>query len=157
MFARLALEAEETEYVELARQAVAESAPHIPFSEAAVRRTFQAYLTQAHPTIFVVEDRRRLIAFLNATINGYTFADGHFTTQEVLFVVPEKRGTRAAPLLLREFCQWSDRLGALENTGGNDNGLYTGQTSRLLGKFGFEHVGYFMRRAGASGSGQEKR
>lgn len=153
MFVRLALDDEEDEYVELARQAVAESARHVPFSADRVRETFRSYLADAHPTIFVVEHERRLIGFLNATISTYTFADGHYTTQEVLFVTPEKRGTRAAALLLREFVQWSDRLGALENTGGNDNGLFTEQTSRLLMKFGFEHVGHFMRRIGSASLG----
>lgn len=157
MFVRLALESDVETYVDLARQAVAESARHVGFSDERVRHTFTSYIKQANPTIFVVEDRRKLIGFLNATISGYTFADGHYTTQEVLFVVPEKRGTRAAALLLREFVQWSDRMGALENTGGNDNGLFTEQTSRLLSKFGFEHVGHFMRRIGSAGGGQERR
>lgn len=153
MFVRLAIEDDEDEYVELARLAVEESARHVGFSADRVRATFHAYLDEANPTIFVVEDRRRIVGFLNATISAYTFADGQYTTQEVMFVQPEKRGTRAAALLVREFIRWSDRLGALENTGGNDNGLFTEKTSRLLSKFGFGHVGHFMRRIGSANSG----
>lgn len=153
MFVRLALEDEEDAYVELAEMAVLESARHVGFKEDRVRATFHRYLDHAHPTIFVVEQRRELIGFLNATISTYDFADGIFTTQEVMYVKPEKRGTRAAALLVRHFTRWSDQLGALENTGGNDNGLFTDQTRRLLEKHQFEHVGCFMRRVGSAADG----
>jgi GNAT superfamily N-acetyltransferase len=148
MLVRLALETEEDAYVELARQAVDESARHVGFNPGRVRATFHSYLDTAHPTIFVVEQNRELIGFMNATISEYTFADGIFTTQEVMFIRPDKRGTRAAASLVRHFTAWSDRLGAVENTGGNDNALFTEQTARLLEKNGFERVGLFMRRRG---------
>lgn len=153
MLVRLAIEADEDAFVALARLAVEESARHVGFSEDRVRRTFHSYLDTAHPTIFVAERRRELIGFLLATMSEYTFADGLFTTQEVLFVRPDLRGTRAAALLLDEFTRWSDRLGASENTGGNDNGLFTDATARLLEKRGFERVGLFMRRIGSADHG----
>lgn len=154
MLVRLALERDRETYIELARQAVDESARHVGFSAARVSRTFDRYLAEAHPTIFLVEQRREIIGFLNATISEYTFADGHYTTQEVMFVRPDKRGTRAAVALVNHFVEWSDRLGAVENTGGNDNGLFTDSTERLLKHFGFERVGVFMRRVkGAAGRG----
>lgn len=152
MFARLATDDEEDVYVELARAAVKESVRDVAFSEAKVRETFKRYLSTAHPTIFVVEHNRDLVGFLNATISGYDFADGFYTTQEVLFVRPDKRGSRAAALLLQSFAQWSDSIGALESTGGNDNAINAEQTSKLLKRFGFEQVGFFMRRVrGAHG------
>lgn len=157
MFARLALESDVHVYVELARMAVDESARHVGFSGAKVRATFRRYLGKAHPTIFVVEDRRQVIAFLNASISEYDFADGIYTTQEVLYVRPDRRGTRAAALLLREFTRWSDQLGALENTGGNDNALHSEQTSKFLSRFGFERVGFFMRRIRGAEGGQKGR
>ena len=152
MFVRLALTDEEDEYVELGRLCHEESETFLPFSEKRVRETFRASMTTAHPTIFVVEHNRELIGFMNATINAYPSADGLYTTQEVLFVRPDKRGTRAAALLLRHFVDWSDQLGALENAGGNNNALTSDRTKRLLQRFGFEEVGYFMRRRGANGN-----
>ncbi len=150
MFVRLALESEEDVFVEMSRLAVLESARHVGFSEERVRATFQKYLAKAHPTIFVVDDRRDVIGFLMATISAYTFADGHYTTQEVLFVRPDKRGTRAAVLLVKELVRWSEQLKALEITGGNDNGLFTDTIERLLQSQGFERVGVFMRRVGSA-------
>lgn len=156
MFARLALEDEEDAFVALAKQAVAESARHVGFSDAAVRRTFRRYIERANPTIFFADDRGEPVGFMMATVSDYTFAAGFFTTQEVIFVKRDKRGSRAAVLLLDEFIRWSDQLGAIENTGGNDNGLFTDRTERLLRKRGFERVGVFMRRIGAA-NGQEGR
>src|SRR5690606_25371393 len=99
-------------YVELARMAVAESVRNVGFNPDRVRETFRHYLATATPTIFVVEQNRELIGFLNASISGYDFADGLFTTQQVLFVRPDKRGTRAAALLVKMLVDWSDQLGA---------------------------------------------
>lgn len=158
MLVRLAVDSDVEAYIGLARLAVAESVRgRVGFKAAKVRETFDAYLTAATPTIFVVEQDRELIGFLNATINGYPFADGLFTAQEVLFVRPDKRGTRAAVLLVQAFVSWSDQLGALESTGGNDNGLLSEQTAKLLGRFGFERVGYFLRRVPGSEGGNEQK
>lgn len=153
MIARLALDREEDVFVELSRMAVEESASHVGFNPDRVRETFQKYLKTANPTIFVVEHEWEVFGFLLATMNGYRFADGFYTTQEVMYVRPDKRGTRAAVLLLKQFTRWSDMLGAIENTGGNDNNLFTEATARLLESQGFERVGLFMRRIGSVDNG----
>lgn len=149
MFARLALKADEDAFVEMSRIGAAESLRHVgEFDAGMVRGQFQQYLDTADPTIFVCDERREAIGFMLATVSAYRFAAGFYTTQEILFVRPDRRGTRAAMLLTQEFTRWSDKLGAVENTGGNDNGLFTESTARLLEHCGFERVGVFMRRIG---------
>lgn len=157
MFVRLALDDEEDTFVALSKMAVEESARHVGFEEDRVRETFRKYLDTANPTIFFVDDRHDIVGFLLATMSQYRFASSLFTTQEVLFVRPDKRGTRAAALLVGELVRWSERLGAVEITGGNDNGLLTEKTARLLEHFGFERVGIFLRRVGSARVGQEGR
>jgi len=158
MRVRLALPTDEDAYVELGRIAHAESYPEKPYREHKVRAIFSRYLTQAHPTIFVVEDKGELIALQNCTISEFPSADGLYTTQEILFVTPAKRGTRAAALLLREFTRWSDEIvGAEESTGGIDNALTPERTARFLQRFGFEEVGFFMRRVRGAGLGKKGR
>ncbi|WP_035676027.1 GNAT family N-acetyltransferase [Bradyrhizobium liaoningense] len=154
---RLALADEENAYVELARAGVAESYPDQVFSEEATRATYRRYLETAHPTIFFAVDGERVIGAIQATISAYDFADGIFTTLCGTFVHPDKRGTRAAALLLSEFTRWSDQLGAVESTGGNDNNLTTERTTRLLGHFGFEPVGTFVRRKHGATNGTKRR
>lgn len=155
MFARLALETDLEAYLDLTWLAVSESVRGVVgYNPEKVRQTFRRYIDKADPTIFVCEDRRELIGFLNCTVGDYDFADGLFTTQQVLFVRPDKRGSRAAVTLVKMFTDWSDRLGALENTGGNDNGLFSENTARLLEHYGFERVGFFLRRIGG-GDGEK--
>lgn len=151
MIARLALDEEEDLFIEMGRISATESTPHLPFSEERLRRTFRRYLAAANPTIFFAEHKRQVYGFLLATMSEYRHVDGLYTTQEVLFVRPEMRGTRAAVILMRELVRWSETLGALEITGGNDNSLTSERTARFLGHFGFEQVGFFMRRILANG------
>jgi L-amino acid N-acyltransferase YncA len=158
MQVRLAIATDIDAFIALAQAAHAESLPHVPYSEVKVIETFERYLETAHPTITVaVTDVGELVGFMTQTISDYPSGIGLFTTPEVTFVRPDKRGSRAAALLLRHFIEWSDQLGALESTGGNDNSKHSEQTKKLLARFGFETVGYFMRRKGAALNGQKRR
>lgn len=151
MFVRLALEEDIPAIVELARQNCELSTPYLTFSPERVEITCQQYLATANPTIFVVEHRRQVIAMLVATINEYRQADGLYTTQEVLYVDRAHHGSRAAVLLTKHLIAWSEKLGAIEITGGNDNDYKSERTARFLAHFGFQRVGFFMRRMMAHG------
>lgn len=146
MFVRLALEEDIEAIVELARMNCELSTPYLTFSPEKVRETCHAYLDRGETTIFVVEDKRQVVALLVATINEYRHAQGIYCTQEVIFVREDYRGTRAAALLMKELVSWSEMLGAIEITGGNDNKFNSERTARFLSHFGFEQVGFFMRR-----------
>lgn len=146
MFVRLALETDEDACVELARMQVEETLPHLDFDDTIARKTFADYLTRADPTIFVAVDGDEVIGQLMALIHGYAFTSGIFTVQEVLYARPDRRGTRAAALLMREFTRWSDTLNARENIGGNSNKFHSERTAGFLKHFGFEIVGYSMKR-----------
>ena len=144
---RLALPRDEAAILALTRMDVAETLPHLDFDEAITRATFHDALTKAAPTIFVYETREgEVVGFLLAYIHGYAFTSGIFTVQEVLYVRPDKRGTLAAASLMAEFTRWSDSLGARENIGGNSNKFHSDRTAKFLGLFGFEIVGYFVKR-----------
>lgn len=58
---------------------------------------------------------------------------------------PDKRGTRAAALLMKKLIEWSQAIGAREVLGGNDNDVHSEQTARFLSRFGFRQFGYAMR------------
>jgi L-amino acid N-acyltransferase YncA len=146
MLVRLAHEADLPDIVEMARLNMAETRPELPFSEEVCRDTFAQYLATAAPTIWVVEQQRRPIGFMLAEIRGFRASSGFSTAQEVLFVRPDKRGTRAAVLLMKNFLAWSVRLGAVEINGGNDNDFNSERTARFLEHFGFRRVGFAMRR-----------
>ncbi len=146
MHVRLALEGDEDAIVAMARTNMEQTRPTLTFNEGRCRATIQNYFDQANPTIFVAEDKGEVVGFLVCNFYEYHAADGLYATQEVLFVRPDKRGTRAAALLMKELIAWSKTLGALELVGGNDNEFNSDRTARFLEHFGFKRVGYSMRR-----------
>lgn len=146
MYVRLALEEDFPAIVEMARLNIEETRPDLAFDEHLAWETCYSYLDSAEPTIFVCEDKGQVIGLTLSSINAYRAAAGLFTTQEVLFVRPEKRGTRAAVLLMKNLIDWSKQLGAKEIIGGNDNEFNSDRTAAFLEHFGFRRVGYAMKR-----------
>jgi L-amino acid N-acyltransferase YncA len=147
MFVRLALEEDVEAIVEMAREnneATCSAEYHL-FDPDRVRATFFRYIDNAESTFFVLEDNRRVIGFLQAYMFSYDHRPGLYTTQKVLYVTPEKRGSRGAVLLMKELIAWSKRIGADRIEGGNDNGFNSERTAAFLGHFGFKQVGYAMR------------
>ena len=151
MIVRFALESDMDVIVEMAKENMSETRPDLEFDEYKCRETVYRYLDKADPTIVVVEDKGVVIGMLLAGLHDYRAASGLFTTQEVLFVRPGKRGSRAAVLLMKFLIAWSEQLGAKEIIGGNDNSFRSERTARFLEHFGFERVGYSMRRVTAHG------
>lgn len=144
MFVRLAQPDECELIVEMARDAVSQTKPGFDFWPDRVRTVFASYLASAHPTFFVVEQRRKVIGFLEAEMGLYDFTNGLFTVQKVLYVQRDKRGTRAAALLMQHLLEWSRMLGAREIFGGVDNDFHADRTAGFLERFGFKKVGYAM-------------
>jgi len=145
MIVRLATERDTDAIVAMARTNM-QTRPTLTFNEARCRATVASYLAHAAPTIYVAESRGEVVGMLVCDFYEYRAADGLFAVQEVLFVCPNKRGTRAAAMLMRQLLEWADTIGAREIVGGNDNEYHSEQTARFLSRFGFKQVGYAMRR-----------
>ena len=146
MEVRLAYESDEDIVTEMCRANVSETRPHLTFNEGRCRATFKNYLTFADPTVFVADEKGEVIGLLVCNFYEHRGADGHTAVQEVLYVRPDKRGTRAAALLMKELVNWAETIGANEIVGGNDNEFNSERTARFLEHFGFKRVGYAMRR-----------
>ncbi len=144
---RLATEEDLDAIAEMAETNIIDTLPHLTYDRQRVVDTVTEYLTTAEPTIFVAEDSDGYVTgMLVSSIQQYRAAAGLFTTQEVLFVRPGSRGTRAAAALMKHLIAWSKSLGAIEIIGGVDNGFQPDRTARFLGHFGFKTVGYAMKR-----------
>lgn len=146
MLSRLARPEDEAALLALAVACNAESTPFLSFRPDKWVAEFREGVFGANPTYFVIEQAGTIVAFLRAYVQEYRHADGCFTVPETTFVRPDKRGSRAAALLLGAFVRWSDDLGAVESLAGNSNGLSTDRTTRFLRRFGFEVRGNCMRR-----------
>lgn len=148
MKVRLARESDADAIVAMARVNMEDTRPSLTFNEDRCRQTIRNYLDHADPTIFVVESDGEVIGMLVCNFYEHRAADGLYATQEVLFVRPDKRGTRAAALLMKELISWAEGLGANEVIGGNDNSFNSERTAKFLEHFDFERVGFYMRRGG---------
>jgi L-amino acid N-acyltransferase YncA len=146
MFVRLGMEEDIEDVVEMARLNVEETRSEHGFSADRVREVYNRYIENGNPVVYIAEHQRKAVGFLLASVCRFQFADGHFGVQEVLFVRPEFRGTRAAVLLMKHLIAEAERQGLKELVGGNDNGFNSDRTRKFLEHFGFETVGYSMRR-----------
>lgn len=147
MLVRLALETDEDAVIELGRMQQEETLPHLDFVEWIARDTFQNYLKTADPTFFVAEENGVVIGHLMALIQGYAFTDGIYVVQEVLYVKPDKRGTRAAAALVKAFVEWGERLKAREIIFGISNKFQPERTAKFFElTAGAEQVGIYLKR-----------
>jgi len=146
IIARLALESDRAAIHELGRMMVDEFRAHVGYDEAVANKTIDSYLLGAEPTIFVAEQSRQVIGLLLARTPPYLYASSFFVTQEVFYIRPDKRGTRAAAELARLFNEWADRLGPSEVYMGVATGYRAEQTACLMKRFGFKPVGQHLIR-----------
>lgn len=146
MFCRLVMSYDQAAILSLAEMQVKETLPHITFDLEVTRQTFWESVDRADPTIFVVEDKGEVIGYLMALMRPYAMARGVFASQEVIYVRPCNRGSRAAALLIKGFLAWADIIGAREVYMGIANGYQPDRTARLFEHFGFALVGHHLRK-----------
>ena len=147
MFARLAMPEDKDAVLELAEMQVRETLPHLDFQRDVAEQTFENAVEHADPTIFVCEDRGEVIGYLMGMLEGYAFTSGVFVVQEVLYVKPEKRGSRAAVHLIKIFDEWAKIVGAREAIMGISNKFQPARTSRLFQRLtGAEEVGVLRKK-----------
>jgi GNAT superfamily N-acetyltransferase len=140
---RLITAADRERVTELARQHQAESAPHLKFDPARMHATVSRALLRANLTIFVAEKDDAVIGYLAAVKEPYAACSGCYIEQQLFYVEPRNRGSRAAVKLFAGFVRWAELQQAEEifaniwdRTGG----------ARWLKRFGFEPAGQQMRR-----------
>lgn len=149
MRTRLFMPEDMDEVLRLAEMQVAENHPHLEFRRDMAQQELTRSLETAHPTIFVAEDAGEVVGYIACSLNEYTFTSGVFVSQEVIYVRPDKRGTRAAVRLIKEFLRWGEVVGAREWTFGVSNGFHPERTAKLFEHFGAERVGVYLKKVRA--------
>lgn len=139
---RLAAEADFSALSELVRLHCEASSPPLAFSMENTRSTFDDYLATATPSIFVVERDRKVVAAAAATIEGYPYADGIFTSLALLVEHPDEPQGSEAELLIDHLVEWSRRLGAIEIVGLED---HRATRAANLRRAGFRSSGSLLR------------
>lgn len=141
---RLFAEGDRAQVVELARQHQAESAPHLKFDPDRMHATVnRALADKSNLIVFVAEYKEEVIGYLAAVKAPYAACSGFYVEQQLFYVTPRKRGSRAAAKLFAGFVRWAE-LQQAEETFANIWDRKGG--ARWLKRFGFEPAGQQMRR-----------
>lgn len=127
----------------LGRAHAAETSPHLTFDPARCDSLIDRALRNGNPGIFVAEDGDEVIGYLVAVREAYAACSGVYVEQQLLFVRPDKRGTRAAAKLFAGFIRWAE-LQQAEEVFASIWGRPAG--ARWIRGFGFEPAGLQMRR-----------
>jgi GNAT superfamily N-acetyltransferase len=141
MHVRLAMPEDLDALLSMAELQVAETFSHLGFDRDRAAATFWGSVETGDPTCFVAEADGEVVGFLVGRIDGYDFTSGVFVNLDVLLVRPDKRGTRAAVKLLREYIRWGKIVGAREILFGVSSGYRVERTSRLYEHLGAERIG----------------
>jgi GNAT superfamily N-acetyltransferase len=150
---RLFAEGDRERVIELARQQAAELVPWLTFDLARINATLdRAVLSGPNFTLFVAEDADGVIGYLGAALVPYAAFSGIYAEQQLFFVTPRKRGSRAAAKLFAGFVRWAEFHRAEEIFAGIGWGDRTVAAARWMRRFGFEPAGQqiMRRRVGSS-------
>ena len=93
-------------------------------------------------TMFVVDDGSQIVGMMAGCKRDPWFSQEQYASEELLYVSPEYRGTRAAYLLLKAFMGWAESEGVSHIRAGVSTG--TGDSAERL----YEHFG--MKRMGGN-------
>jgi len=142
---RLVLDRDEDAIMDLFALHAAEFGAHLGFDPETARACLHQSLDVGSPVCFVAEEDGALLGYITGRICGYTFTTGHFVQHELLFVRPEKRGTRAAVKLIDEFIRWGSTVGAREYYLGTSTNYKADRVARLMELRGAQRVGHSLK------------
>lgn len=152
IFCRLAAEADRAGIIELAQMHPAEVTPWLTFDVDRCNATIsRGLLGTPYLTIFVAEDADGLVGYLVASRTDYAACTGFYIQQDLFFVRPDKRGTRAAAKLFAGFVRWAERLKPEEIFAGASWGRRSAAAARWFQRFGFEPAGQQLLRRRVGG------
>ena len=91
--------------------------------------------------IFLVEHENEIIGGFVGRIGGDWFNNIKIAFDDVLYVKPEFRKTRAAYMLIQAFIRWSQLMGVSRIQCGTTTGVESAACIRLYKHFGFTEYG----------------
>lgn len=128
-----------------------ESATDFPGVERAKVEHSLALCTQ-YPEVFwaaVAETGGEVVGVSNAIIGDYAFSSQKRGLVDIIYVLPEHRGSSAAVRLLRAYRQWAEANGAARHYAGITTGIHPERTAKFMTGLGYRKVGeMFIAEAG---------
>lgn len=143
---RLIMPQDINEVFSLARLAIEEAFPHLEFDADRAVDLFTRSVVHGDPLGLVAEIDGEIVGMFAARIHAYAFASGLFVQDEIFYVRPDKRGSRAAAKMLREYIRWGEEdVGAKEIFLGTNSQIRSERTSALYEYFGARRIGFLHR------------
>lgn len=149
---RLFAEGDRERVIDLARQHGAELVPWLCFDLSRVNATLDRALTSPVFTLFVAEDDDGVIGYLGAAKVHYAAFSGFYIEQQLFYIEPRKRGSRAAVKLFAGFVRWAELQQAEEIFASIGWGRRSAAAVRWIRRFGFDPAGQQMMRRRIGGS-----
>jgi GNAT superfamily N-acetyltransferase len=106
----------------------------------------QAALSSPNVFCALVQDDDGYYGGIIGLVAEQFFGDDLIACDLGLFILPEKRGTSAAPRLIQAFEQWAKERGAKEVHMGQTTGVEMDRTRRLYEAMGYEVVGFSAKK-----------
>ena len=127
---------------ELMRQESESAFP--PIDPAYTRQVAELTFNLPEYAVFVADDGC-LIGMITCMISGYVFSPVKIATTDLFFVQPDRRGLKAAKMLLKAYTTWADERGIQDKRIGVSTKK---DIAPLMKHFGFDPVGMNFRRLG---------
>ncbi len=110
------------------------------------RKYLEAALNMPETFLMVLaEDEGFPVGMMTAGAGPYSFSSRLRTASDLLFVIPDYRGSRAAMRLVRRFKDWSDSIDADSATLSIATGVSPERTGRFFEIMGFQPMGKTYR------------
>lgn len=132
--------------VAMGRVFVAENGAHLQYDEEEVIATCNLVLNdmdREYFNIFLVYKEHEPIGFIFASCGKYLFNKQRYAQQELLFIRPAYRGTRAFLKLIKSFEEWARLRSSVEIWMGS---AHSKTLSGILPKIGYPVVGTYHKK-----------
>ena len=133
----------------LSEHQVRETIPHVPFEMDVVLHNAEwiAENPEGDTRIYVAyTDDGKPAGYLVAYVRPYLFNRRLSVGQEVVYVLPEYRGTRAFLMLMRRLDKLAQEVNALECYGCVANGRKMDSALKWFVRHNYEKVGFYVRK-----------
>ena len=142
----LLTDAHVSDIVALGKVFVAENGPHLDYDEEEVKKTCNLVLSdmdREYLNIFLVYRNDEPIGFIYASCGKYLFNKQRYAQQELIFIRPAYRHTRAFLKLIKAFEEWARLRSSVEIWMGSAHSKTFGN---ILPRTGYPVVGTYHKK-----------
>lgn len=134
--------------VMLGKQMAEESPVYGPLGVDLDRMIEFAYTMRASPQDFcmVAHTGDTCYGFLVASIGQYDFCDATYVFDRMLYVAPDRRGSKCARMLIDALEEWARERNVTRIVMGITTGVHTRTTERLYNKLGYDTFGVLTKK-----------